>query len=149
MRQGGQRIGRRRFRYKHQGNPGAILRAVRGTLGLSVRDVRLALNQQNSPISIRRFRVIEADKTGRRIGTGEWWVLCQCLGISCDILSYGYCEREYLMRVQCAIAAGKFLLPVTDRLKKRLVALVERERHEGGLRLDRDRFFERRVPSRV
>ena len=130
LKKDGQSIGRRRFRYRHRGNAGAILRAARRTLGLSIQDMRRVLQSHDWSITDARYREIEADKTGWEIGAGEWWVLCQCLALFCDSLSYGYCQREHLMRVRRVIEDSEFLLRVTDKLKERIAALSDLEQRE-------------------
>lgn len=127
---GGKRGSRRRFRYRYAKRPGAILRSARRTLGLSPATVMAVLEQHERPLSIDQYRMIELDRTGDHIGACDWWMLCQVLSISCDSFSYGYCEREHLMRVRSSIANGTFLLPVSTKLNCRLDALAETERRE-------------------
>jgi hypothetical protein len=92
--------------------------------------VRLVLQRQDWSVTDVRYREIEADKTGWEIGAGEWWVLCQALALWCDSLSYGYCQREHLMRVRAEIESGTLLLPMTDKLRGQLGVLVDIERRE-------------------
>lgn len=88
------------------------------------------LQQHDWALSIDQYQAIERDLTGDRIGACDWWTLCQIFSLSCDSFSYGYCEREHLMRVRGAISDGKFLLPMTDKLNQRLATLAEQEKCE-------------------
>lgn len=130
---GGKRDSRKRFRYRYAKRPGAILRSARRTLGLSPAAVLAVLEQHERPLSIAQYRRIELDRTGDHIGACDWWMLCQVFSISCDSFSYGYCEREHLMRVRGSLADGKFLLPVSAKLTCRLDALAETEQREREL----------------